>query len=192
MTTSTLDYGSRVKRLDNAKDHGPHRSGAPELIVWHCTAGDRADAAMEWMNSDKATASYHYIVDKDGTIYRFLAPEFIAYHAGESAWPVPAGGVPEGASINRRSLGISFANDNGSDANELDDQLTPEQVQSALWLALTLMKRYGIPAENNIGHRECAPTRKTDPLPEIMKMPEWRESLASLSAARDAGTLVVV
>lgn len=177
-----LDYSSRLVIRNDAEDHGGPFIGAPTLIVWHCTAGDRADAAMEWLNSDKAKASYHYVIDKNGTIYQFCDPSLVAYHAGESAWPVPASGVPPHATVNRRALGVAFANDNGSDANLLDDELTPEQVQSALWLAHALMQRYGIPAQNNIGHLECAPGRKADPLPRIINMDRWRQSLAELGA----------
>lgn len=172
----------RVVRLDNAEDHGGKRLRT-ELIVWHATAGDRADSAMEWMNSPKATASYHYIIDKDGTIYRFLHPDLVAYHAGKSAWPNPGHSGGMRGSVNARSLGVAFANDNGSDANEADDDLTREQVESGLWLGRTLMRLYAVPATLNLGHREVSPGRKTDPLPRVLDMAHWRNLLARAAAA---------
>ena len=165
---------TRVVRRDDAEDHGGRRTKT-DLIVWHCTAGDRADSAMQWMNSPHATASYHYLIDKDGVIYRFCHPDLIAYHAGISAWP-NAGSVVRG-SVNSRSVGVSFANDNGSDNNPDDDPLTVAQVESGLWLGRTLMRIYAIPPGHNVGHREVSPARKTDPLPRILDMTLWRSLL---------------
>jgi N-acetylmuramoyl-L-alanine amidase len=173
-----VSYQSRVRRLDNAKDHGGTRA-MTDLIVWHATAGDRADSAMEWMNSPHATASYHYIVDRDGTIYRFLHPNLVAYHAGISAWPNNGTSIGMRGSLNGRSLGVAFANDNGSDANPDDDPLTKEQVESGLWLGRTLMVLYAVPPGGNLGHREVSPGRKTDPLPRILDMTHWRRLLTA-------------
>ena len=166
---------SRVVQLDTAKDHGGKRQRT-DLIVWHCTGGDTADAAMEWLNSDGATASYHYLIDKDGTIKRFCPPDLIAYHAGVSSWPKPPVGK---VSVNSRSLGVAFANDNGTDTNAADDALTKEQIESGLWLGVTLMKLYRIQPFNNVGHLEVSPGRKHDPAPHILNMQDWRERLGA-------------
>lgn len=172
-----VSFQSRVRRLDNAEDHGGKRA-TTDLIVWHCTAGDTADAAMEWMNSRHATASYNYLIGKDGTIHRFLHPDLVAYHAGLSAWPNNGTSVGMRGSLNGRSIGVAFANDNGSDINPVDDPLTKDQVESGLWLGRTLMQLYHVPAGSNVGHREVSPGRKTDPLPRILDMGHWRRLLA--------------
>jgi N-acetylmuramoyl-L-alanine amidase len=172
---------SRVTRLDNAEDHGGKRL-TTELIVWHATAGDRADSAMEWMNSPHATASYHYLIDKDGTVYRFLHPDLVAYHAGVSQWPNNGTSIGMRGSLNSRTLGVSFANDDGTDDNPDDDPLTKAQVESGLWLGRTLMSLYAVPPGGNVGHCEVSPGRKTDPLPRILDMAHWRRLLSTVEA----------
>lgn len=183
IAASRRDLQARVTRRDDARYHGgPREWGAPGLIVMHCTAGDRAEPAIGWLNrilkkGEKGKSSYHYVIDTDGRIIRTLDPKLIAYHADPAAWPVPAGGVPKGAGVNRVSIGIAFANDNGSDGDTADDPLTREQLESGLWLCRVLMGLYHIPAHRVIGHRECAPGRKTDPLPRILDMHDWRAAL---------------
>lgn len=167
----------RIVRRDDAEDHGGKRLRT-EFIVWHCTAGDTAEGAMSWMNSPHAVASYHYLLDKDGKIFRFLHPDLVAYHAGLSAWPNTGTTVGMRGSLNSRSVGVSFANDNGSDRNLNDDPLTLAQVESGLWLGRTLMRIYGVAPAMNLGHLEVSPGRKTDPLPRILDMTHWRQLLS--------------
>lgn len=178
---------SRVVKLDNARYHGGVRVGAVRAIVWHCTAGDTALSAIEWMNRPNVPsggkAGYHYLIDKPGTIYRHTPTHLVAYHAGASSWPaIPA----QGHSLNYCTLGVSFANDNGSDANAADDALTAAQWESARWLGVTLMKAHGVPPAMNLAHREIAPGRKTDPLPRILPMDPWRAELGRLLMGRAA------
>src|SRR3546814_17201741 len=50
-----------------------------------------------------AKVSAHYVVDEDGTVYRLVAEERRAWHAGVSAW--------RGArDVNSRSIGIELVN----------------------------------------------------------------------------------
>lgn len=170
--------GPIVKRLDNAVHHGGERVIDPCLIVWHTTDGDSAQSSIDYLNStaDKS-ASYHYLIDRDGTVIRMTDPELIAYHAGDSAWPNPKVGdgteecKPNGHSINAISLGIAWANADGED-------LSAGQISSALWLAKIYCARYGLTPLQMIGHYECSPGRKTDPRPAI-DMDDWRDLLRS-------------
>jgi N-acetylmuramoyl-L-alanine amidase len=177
-----------IRQLDNARYTGGRRKAIEiDTIVMHCTGGDSADGAISWMNrilgNGGGAASYHYLIPKkesDGII-RMCDPLVVAYHAGKSAIP-PARPLP-GQSVNRRSIGISFANDNGADNDLTDDPLTPWQWEAALWLCVVLGRRFLIPAANIYGHLEVAPGRKTDPLPRIMDMNTWR---ARVRTAREA------
>ena len=115
MTRPSLQ--SRVVHLDNAVHHGELRQEKVSLIVMHCTEGGSAQSTIEYLNTtDEKTASYHYIIERDGTIYRMTAPNIVAYHAGDSAWPNPVPATPAnpekpngGRSVNRRSIGIAWA-----------------------------------------------------------------------------------
>ncbi len=180
-----MDLQARVQHLDDAHQKGGVRVGNTDLVLWHCTAGDRADDAMSWLNRahPDCPASYHYIVDKAGAILRTVPPELIAFHAGDSAWPVRTAGPKQGASVNKESIGVSFANDDGTDDNPDDDALTVEQLTSGLYLARVLSTRYAIPPSAHVAHREVAPLRKVDPLPGILPMTWWREQIASVLGA---------
>ena len=171
----------RVTRLDCAVHHGSLRAADPTMIVMHCTEGGSARSSIEYLNTtaDK-DASYHYLIDRDGSILRMTAPNIIAWHAGDSAWPNPIAATSDnpdkpngGRSVNWCSLGIAWANDG--------EALTPEQIESALWLCSTEMAQYGIPAIMVVGHYEVSPGRKTDPRP-AMDMGDWRAQLLAYGA----------
>jgi N-acetylmuramoyl-L-alanine amidase len=158
----------RVVVLDNARYHGKDRLRSTiSLIVMHCTAGTSAHSTIAWLNRPDADApaSYHYVIDRDGTIYRHCAPETMAYHAGDSAFPADPSKSRQGSSVNPRSLGIAWANRNNG------EPLTEAQIESALWLCSV----FDVPPEHVVGHCEVSPGRKTDPV--CMDMDEWRERL---------------
>lgn len=170
-----------VRRMDNARYTGGKReASAIDCLVIHATAGDRVDAAVGWMNrllhDGEGMASYHYLIPKDRAegIYRMCDPLVIAYHAGASAVPTENPPQPikrrwngRRPSLNKQSIGIAFANDNGSDGDQADDDLTPWQRQASLWLAAAMCRRFKISPGRIFTHREVSPGRKTDPLPRI-------------------------
>lgn len=182
-------FQADVDRRDDARYHGGLRVLPINMIVWHCTAGDRAADAISWLQrtlkAGEGPAGYHYIVDKAPKphglgIVRLLPVELVAYHAGWSSDPRKCVWTPSmRTSVNSKSIGISFANDNGSDANTADDALTDYQRQAGLWLGVTLCRLNNVPAEGNFGHREVSPGRKTDPLSSILNMDDWRAQIAA-------------
>lgn len=162
--------GPIVQRLDNAVHHGGVMVIDPALIVWHTTNGGSARSSIDYLNTtaDKV-ASYHYLIDRDGTVLRMTEPSLIAYHAGDSAWPSPKHFPPGNHdSINRLSLGIAWANKG--------EPLTVQQKASGLWLAKFYCAKYGLTPLQMIGHYECSPGRKTDPMPAI-HMDDWRQQI---------------
>jgi N-acetylmuramoyl-L-alanine amidase len=166
----------RVKRLDNARYHGDTRAKSSiNLIVTHATAGESADSSIRHLNRKNSDnpASYHYIIDRDGTIVRTLPVETVAYHAGDSRWPNPTHWTLGGnkSSVNPRSIGIAFANrDDG-------EPLTDEQLTSGLWLHRFWMNQLGLSSGRVVGHYEVSPGRKPDPRP-CLSMREFRQMLA--------------
>lgn len=177
MTRPSLQ--SRVVHLDNAVHHGELRQEKVSLIVMHCTEGGSAQSTIEYLNTtDEKTASYHYIIERDGTIYRMTAPNIVAYHAGDSAWPNPVPATPAnpekpngGRSVNRRSIGIAWA-------HQGREQLTVAAIASALWLCGEIMQEHDIPPSSVVGHYEVSPGRKVDPRP-AMEMSDWRQRLGA-------------
>lgn len=176
MTMRSLQH--RVVRLDNAKYHGGARPwSAINMIVMHCTAGGSARSSIEWMNRPNADnkTSYAYLIDRDGMIYRMCAPLLTAYHAGDSAFPAdPAKAPKQGTTVNRRSLGIAWANYNDG------EPLTAKQIESGLWVCATYCRgsNTSIPVPRVVGHSEVSPGRKTDPSPAVL-LDDWRAQLAA-------------
>lgn len=175
---------NRVIRWDSARWHGAERDDdSINLIVMHATAGASAESSRDWLDREldtdgktplppKKRCSYHYIIDRDGTIYRHCRPSLVAYHSGDSAWPGPVFYPPGNRrSVNPRSIGIAWANDDEG------EKLTELQVESGLWLCLFWIERLHIAPSSVRGHYEVSPGRKLDPRAAI-KMATWRDMIA--------------
>lgn len=182
-----------VERADDARYQGGTRVSEIQACIWHATAGDTATGARGWMDRlersiEEGTgrvifrplppskrSSYNYIIDKNGRIIRTLNTGIIAFHAGRSMWKHPL--HTKNNSLNHNTIGVSFANDNMSDDNPHDDELTPEQLASGLWLGTVLMETFGYGPEMNLQHREVSLIRKTDIDARILDADLWREQL---------------
>lgn len=129
---------------------GERREGArPSLIVLHYTAMDRADEACARLCDPAAEVSAHYLIDYDGTVLSLVDEDKRAWHAG-------AGGWGEITDVNSHSIGIELQNTGAEPFGE-------PQMASLEDLLRAIMARWGIDAENVIGHADCAPDRKVDP-----------------------------
>src|SRR5690606_7806863 len=99
--------------------------------------------------------SYHYLVGRDGAVYRLVPEERRAWHAGLSVW--------EGRyNVNDYSIGIGLSNDGR-------EPYPPEQIRSAGELAADICARWGIPLSRIVGHHHIsgAHTRvRPDPKPD--------------------------
>lgn len=92
--------------------------------------------------------SPHYIINRGGKIYRLVADENIAYHAGESV-------VPDGRTgVNNFSIGIELI-------NSKTEKPTASQYSALSGLINNLKSKYGI--KYVLGHNQIAPGRKDDP-----------------------------
>lgn len=181
----------------------PRRRSEITHIVWHCTAGDTWADARGWLNRDASEhpASYHYGISNDRVerpfIERMAPIDVITWHAGRSGWPnPPVWPAPwheiKAPTLNPVSIGIAWANDNGTDKDFSDDPLTPWQIEAGIWLGVTLMKLCpNITIENNRGHFEVSPGRKTDPIARTVNMDWWRQTLRE-AMAQERGAPVTV
>ncbi len=131
---------------------GQRRGGAGiSLIVLHFTAMESAEAALERLCDPDVDVSAHYLIARDGTLYRIVEEDQRAWHAGEGSWA----GHDD---INSRSLGIELDND-GTGAFDEPLMTTLEA------LLAELLERHQLPAKAVIGHSDLAPGRKFDPGP---------------------------
>jgi N-acetyl-anhydromuramyl-L-alanine amidase AmpD len=92
--------------------------------------------------------SAHYLIARDGTIYRLVKESDIAYHAGVSQ-------TPDGrTNVNDFSIGIELINTKGG-------KFTENQYAALNILIDSLKAKYKI--KYVLGHNQIAPGRKDDP-----------------------------
>jgi N-acetylmuramoyl-L-alanine amidase len=123
------------------------------MIVLHYTGMESAADALARMCDPVSEVSAHYMVDEDGVVYRLIAEDMRAWHAGISYW---AGSTD----INDRSVGVELVNP----GHEFGYREFSEPQMTALEeLAHSIIARHSIPAHRVLGHSDIAPTRKFDP-----------------------------
>lgn len=126
---------------------------AIDILVLHYTGMRTAEEALTRLCDPVARVSSHYTIDVDGTIYRHVAEERRAFHAGISYWAGER-------NVNARSIGIELVNP----GHEFGYVPFPdEQIVALVALARDIIARHSIPAHRVVGHSDVAPNRKTDP-----------------------------
>jgi len=138
-------------------NHGPRRDGlTPRLVVLHYTGMASAKAALDRLCDPAAEVSSHWLVGRDGRLWRLVDEERRAWHAGTGSW----GGQGD---VNSRSIGIEIDNDGRSPF------AAPAMARLETVLA-GVLSRWRIPPEGVIAHSDMAPRRKADPGPRF----DWR------------------
>ena len=135
---------------------GPPR-GKTFFIVLHATAGSTYAGAK--LAYQQRNVSAHFTIDPDGTIYRNVPEDAVAYHAGVSQWGRfghPSTGIN---SLNPWSLGIELVH-----PNEMSFGWSPQQIEACKALVVHLAKRYSVPWNHILTHAMISPGRKTDPV----------------------------
>ena len=119
------------------------------LVVLHYTAMEGCEAAAERLCNPECEVSAHYLIARDGTLFRLVEEDKRAWHAGAGAWAGQDG-------VNARSIGIELDNDGKAPFDE------PLMTTLEALLA-DILERYELPPKAVIGHSDMAPERKQDP-----------------------------
>ena len=127
--------------------------GRVDMLILHYTGMRSAQESLDRLCDTAAKVSAHYQIDEDGTVWRLVAEEKRAWHAGISSW--------RGRSdINNYSVGIELVNP----GHEFGYRPFPEPQMAALTeLAGGILSRHPIPPRQVLGHSDVAPLRKQDP-----------------------------
>ena len=134
----------------NYNDRAP---GGVSMLVLHYTGMDTCAAALDRLCDARAKVSAHYLIDEDGQVYRLVAEEQRAWHAGVSFWAGER-------DVNSRSIGIELVNP----GHEFGYHAFPQpQMQALSELSLQILSRHPIPPRHVLGHSDIAPGRKSDP-----------------------------
>lgn len=128
-------------------------------VIIHATAGGLAGSLAEMCDPKPAApdkrVSAHYCIDRDGTVYKLVHEDDIAWHAGQSFWQGRSG-------VNAFSIGIELVN-----MNDGIDPYPEPQLAAAAQLTRAICAERGIPASEVVGHQDIAPGRKHDPGPQF-------------------------
>lgn len=110
------------------------RKEQPIMIVLHATAGGSAQSSIDWLR--KQGLSYHFIVERDGSVYICVPKERVAFHVGTGVGPkIVLGKVVQANGVNERSIGVCMAN------RQNGEPYTPEQVAACNTLCHELARK---------------------------------------------------
>ncbi|MCG8442847.1 MAG: N-acetylmuramoyl-L-alanine amidase [Caulobacterales bacterium] len=101
--------------------------------------------------------SAHYVVEEDGRVFRLVAEDKRAWHAGVSYWAGER-------DINARAVGVEIVN--GGHDYGLPD-FPHAQIEAVIALSRAVLRRWSIPPWRVLGHSDVAPGRKRDPGPRF-------------------------
>ncbi|MBX3498846.1 MAG: N-acetylmuramoyl-L-alanine amidase [Alphaproteobacteria bacterium] len=131
-----------------SNNHGPREAPVAHLVLHH--TAQPLDVSLDLLRFGRVSA--HYVVDVNGDIYRLVAEERVAWHAGLSWWG-------DARALNETSIGIEIVN---MDGNVHD--YPAGQRDAVIGLCRGILERHpGIAARNVVGHSDIAPGRKDDP-----------------------------
>ncbi|HYD08314.1 MAG TPA: N-acetylmuramoyl-L-alanine amidase [Reyranella sp.] len=135
-------------------NHAPRAHGTTvDILVLHYTElplQESLDILSDPTREHRVSA--HYVLAEDGTAYRLVPEDRVAWHAGRSSWRGRE-------ALNGTSIGIEIVNLHG-DRHDYPDR----QVAALIELCRGIVTRHpAIEPRNVVGHSDIAPTRKIDP-----------------------------
>ncbi len=139
--------------IDTPSPNFDARTKVPDMLVLHYTGMQTGEAALARLCDPAAEVSAHYLVEEDGRIFRLVAEERRAWHAGRSFWKGETG-------VNHASIGIEIVNP----GHEFGYRPFPEaQIAAVIALVTDIRTRWDIEDSRILGHSDVAPERKEDP-----------------------------
>ncbi len=137
----TLDFGFRSAE-----------NRTIDAVIVHSTfnnsGGEKYDINLVIKQFSRYGVSSHYVIGRDGEIYKLVDEKNVSYHAGKSQ-------LPDGrTSVNTCSVGIELM-------TSFDESPTEEQINALTSLVKDIKNRYKI--KYVLRHSDIAPGRKTDP-----------------------------
>ncbi len=165
---------SALRFIDRPSPNFDARTRAIDLVVLHYTGMQDGETALRRLTDpapvaakyagpwqDKSAApdaplsrvSAHYVVGEDGVVYRVVAEQNRAWHAGASSWQ------GEG-DVNARSIGVEIVN-GGHDFGLPD--YPAAQIDAVIALVGDILARHRLKPSQVVAHSDIAPERKQDP-----------------------------
>ena len=124
-----------------------------KVIVIHYTGMQSEGESLKRLCNPKSKVSSHFLINRNGKIYRLVSENKIAWHAGKSKWR-------SFKNLNKNSLGIELVNKGHQFGYQ---SFKKKQLYSLVKICKILVKKYKINKINLVGHSDIAPLRKIDP-----------------------------
>ncbi len=124
-----------------------------KIIVIHYTGMQSERESLNRLCGKKSNVSSHFLINRNGKLYKLINENQIAWHAGKSCWG-------KFKNLNKNSIGIELVN-KGHEFGY--SNFKKKQLISLLKLCKKLIRKYNIKKNNVVGHSDIAPNRKTDP-----------------------------
>ena len=135
------------KSLNYSKKTRPKKN--IRFLVLHYTGMQSTRVSLKRLTNPRSKVSCHYLIDRNGKIFRLVEDIKTAWHAGKSKWKYFR-------NLNEYSIGIEIQN-KGHFLNY--QNFTSKQIFSLVQLIKKLLKKYKIKKENVLGHSDIAPLR---------------------------------
>lgn len=119
-----------------------------EILVFHHTGWWTFEWNCNYLSSNPAQASCHYVVWQDWEVWKIWSDDNILWHRWASSWNWKA----KDNSVNAFSIWIEI----------VWPWFTDKQRLAVKDLAISLIKKYGIKEVNVVRHKDIAPWRKND------------------------------
>jgi hypothetical protein len=164
------EVGAIVQHYISAINVNQHRPFDPDVVYdlfvdLNHVGSERGLVMRPEPGGKRYYASAHYLIARDGVVYRLVDEAQVAWHAGKSKWKGRTG-------LNEWSIGIEWIGAHPDDIKRygLDPTLadfTDEQYAAGQQLNAELMSRHGVALDDVTGHEFVAPGRKKDPGPRF-------------------------
>jgi len=139
--------------IDAPSSNFDARNGPPDMIVLHYTGMPTGEEALTRLRDPQAKVSSHYLVEEDGRVFRLVAEERRAWHAGLSFWKGER-------DVNGVSIGVEIVNP----GHEFGYRAFPQaQIEAVIALLADIRTRWSVEDARIVGHSDVAPDRKEDP-----------------------------
>ena len=109
--------------------------------------------SLNRLTNPKSKVSSHFLINRQGKIYRLIEDNKIAWHAGKSYWG-------KYKNLNKNSIGIELVNKGHRYGYT---NFGKKQINSLKKICKKIIKKYKIKKVNIVGHSDIAPLRKIDP-----------------------------
>ena len=144
---------NRINYLIRLSPNFSPRKNRIKFIILHYTGMIDFKSCLQRFDSPASKVSAHWLISRNGKLYKIVDENNIAWHAGKSKWK-------ENNNLNKTSIGIELDNP-GHGRNY--DFYPKKQMNILKKLIKNICLKYSVKKENILGHSDIAPDRKADP-----------------------------